>query len=270
MRKAATASGRWRGALQRLGEAAEFPGDLAGDAGGAAGGIERERIGPDEPEGLADVGLGEVGEEDAVRGRVREVDVGAAGAGEFRVELDGVADIDDEEEGRPAFARREGTGVLLGLAVGLEHGVIPRGGAADGGPFLRALGFGLGDGGERPGVLLLLDALLGLEDEAAALVEIDAAGAGGAVLMMKGDAALEDVGVGGIVGLRGVRLRDAEERAELGEEEGVVGALGGSGFLPARDEVLNGGVVHGKARVSGEHPCRNEERTTGAALGSGV
>lgn len=233
------------GALQQLGEAAELLGDLAGDAGGAAGGIERERIGPDELEGFADDGLREVGEEDAVGGRVREVDVGAAGAGEFRVELDGVADIDDEEEGRPAFARREGAGVLLSLAVGLEHGVIPRGGAADGGPFLRALFFGLRHRGERGGFLLLLDALLGLEDEAAALVEIDAAGAGGAVLMMKGDAALEDVGVVGVVGVRGVRARDAEEIAQLGEKEGVVGALGGAGALPASDEVLNGGLVHG-------------------------
>ncbi|HEV7402340.1 MAG TPA: hypothetical protein VGO11_05415 [Chthoniobacteraceae bacterium] len=156
-----------------------------------------------------------------------------------------MADIDDEEEGRPALARREGARVLLSLAVDLEHGVIPRRGAADGGPSLRALRLGLRDGGERLGFRLFLDAPLGLEDEAAALVEIDAAGAGGAVLVMKGDAALEDVGVGGIVGVRGIGLRDAEQRAEFGEEEGVVGALGGSGVLPAGDEVLDGGLVHG-------------------------
>ena len=36
---------------------------------------------------------------------------------------------------------------------------------------------------------------------------------------MEGDAALEDVGVVGVVGLGGIGLRDAEQVAELGEEE---------------------------------------------------
>jgi hypothetical protein len=103
--------------------------------------------------------------------------------------------------------------------VGLEHGFIPSRGAAGGGPFLGGPGFGLGDGGERLGLLAFFHALLRLKDEAAALIEIDAAGAGGAVLVMKGDAALEDVGVVGVVGVRGVRARDAEEIAQLGEKE---------------------------------------------------
>ena len=85
----------------------EHLGDGAGDLRGAAGGIEREGIGPDEAEGFADLGQGELGEEDAVRGRVRERGVGAAGAGELGVEIDAVADIDDDEEGRAAFAGRE-------------------------------------------------------------------------------------------------------------------------------------------------------------------
>ncbi len=71
---------RMAGALQQLREAAELFGDLAGDAGGAAGGIEREGIGPDEAEGVADFGLGEIVQEEAMRARIGERDVGAAGA----------------------------------------------------------------------------------------------------------------------------------------------------------------------------------------------
>ena len=41
------------GAFQGLREEAELFGDLAGDASGAAGGIKREGITPDETEGVA-------------------------------------------------------------------------------------------------------------------------------------------------------------------------------------------------------------------------
>jgi hypothetical protein len=100
--------GAMSGALEQLGEAAEFLRDGAGDLGGAAGGVEREGIGPDEAEAFADLGLREIEEAEAMGAGIGERDVGAAGAGEFGVELDGVADIDDDEKGRAAFAGRQG------------------------------------------------------------------------------------------------------------------------------------------------------------------
>ena len=143
MRKVATASALWPALFQRSGEASEALRDLAGDAGAAARGVERQRIGPREAEGLAHVGVAQFGEQDAVALRIGERDVGAAGAGELGVELDAVADIDDDEERRAAFAGGERAGVLLGLAAGLEHGFIPRRAAALGVPFFAAFAFAL-------------------------------------------------------------------------------------------------------------------------------
>jgi hypothetical protein len=79
-------------------------------------------------------------------------------------------------------------------------------------------------------------ALLGFEDKTAALVEIDASGAGGAVGVGERDGALEGVGVERVVGLRGLGALDGEEVAEFREEKLVVGTLGGAGFTPTRNE----------------------------------
>lgn len=54
--------------------------------------------------------------------------------------------------------------------------------------------------------------------------------------MAEGDGPLEDVVVAGIVGNGGVGAGDFEEVAKLGEEERIVGALGGSGVLPPLDK----------------------------------
>ena len=70
--------------------------------------------------------------------------------------------------------------------------------------FLRSLGFGFRGVSERLGGFAFLDDLLGFEDVAAAFIEIDAAGARGAVRVMERDAALEDVGGVGC-GIRAVR-----------------------------------------------------------------
>ena len=78
--------------------------------------------------------------------------------------------------------------------------------------------------------------LFGFQDEAAPLVEVDAAGA---LLgpVVEGDGALQHVLVlGGLVG-GGVWLRHANQVAEVLEEEAVVSALGSAGFLPAGCEV---------------------------------
>ena len=54
--------------------------------------------------------------------------------------------------------------------------------------------------------------------------------------MVKDDAALEDVGViaGVFVGRLG--LVDFQQRAEVGDEELVIGALGAAGVAPAGEE----------------------------------
>ena len=92
--------------------------------------------------------------------------------------------------------------------------------------------------------ILFFDALLGFTNEGSAFVEVDAAEGLGAVWVLEDDAAFEDVGVGIVFGARGVRVGDGEDVAELAEEEGVVGALGAAGVLPAIDEGLDGEGGH--------------------------
>ena len=161
-----------------------------------------------------------------------------------------MADIDDEQERRRVFAIGQGAGVAVGLREGFEHGAIPRGGTTGHAAARLDLRFeiekfrgGIGRGG----------VLLGLKDEAVAAVEVDAAGGrlGGAA-MMEGDGALKDVGVGLGVGTGGVGTRDAEQVAKLGEEEDVVGALGGLGVGPAGDELGDGGGAGGLGRHATE------------------
>lgn len=79
-------------------------------------------------------------------------------------------------------------------------------------------------------------ALLGFKDEVGAAVEVDAALRGGAVEVVEGDGFFEDVGVAVVFSAGGIGAGNVEEVAELGEEELVVGALGGSGLTPALGE----------------------------------
>jgi hypothetical protein len=198
--------------FQRLGDAGEADGNFARGAGGAAGGVEAVRVVPDGLESGADFRPGEVVEPDAVAARVGEGGVAAAGAGEFGVELDDVADIEDDEKGRAAFVGRQVAGVVFGLAAGAQQGVVE---------FLR------GSIGAD---------FLGLADEGGAPVAVDEAVAGAAVAVVENDAALEDVGVvAGVLAGRLWRL-DFEQGAEVGDEKLVVGALGTAGVAPAGEE----------------------------------
>jgi hypothetical protein len=211
--------------FQRSGEASEALRDLAGDAGAASRGVERLRVGPREAERLAHVGVAQPGEQDAVALRIGERDVGAAGTGELGVEFDTVANIDDDKQRRTAFAGGQRAGVLLGLAAGLEHGFIPRRAAALSVAFLRGFRLCLRGVGKGLGGFAFFHSLLRFEDVAAAFVEVDAPGARGAVRVMKGDAALENVGVVRVVRFGRVRPRDAEQVAQLGKEELVIRTL---------------------------------------------
>lgn len=139
-----------------MGDAGEADGDFARGAGGAAGRVEAVRVVPDGFEAGADFRLAEVVEPDAVAARIGEGRVAAAGAGEFGVELDDVADVEDDEEGRPAFVGGQVAGVVFSLATGAQQGVV------------ELAGFGAGAD------------FLGFADEAAAFVAVDEAVAGAA------------------------------------------------------------------------------------------
>ena len=71
--------------------------------------------------------------------------------------------------------------------------------------------------------------------------------------------ALEDVGVVRGVLARGIGRRDLEDAAELGEEERVVGPLGGADVGPAGDESGNGGF--GRGRRGGPAAVRGSRRS---------
>src|SRR5690606_31414463 len=82
--------------------------------------------------------------------------------------------------------------------------------------------------------------LFGLEDEAAALVQVDAQGGGEALRLAAADAALEHVVVLGRRVAGRVRARQVQRPAQLGQEHLIVGAFGAAARLaPAGDEGLD-------------------------------
>src|SRR5690606_32851588 len=141
--------------------------------------------------------------------------------GELAPEFDAVADVDNEEKRRASLVGGQVTGVTLGLAAGLAHDLVVSVRAAN--AVALALGAAsLAEAFAEGDALLAFDALFGFTDETAALVEIDVTG--GAALGHL-DGALEDVGVGGVVGGGGVGTGDAEQVGKLVEERNVVGPL---------------------------------------------
>ncbi len=229
--------------LQAAGEPGQPVGDLPGDPGAAPGGVQRQGIGPHPAQGFPDPVVGQLVEEDAVTPGLGEGHIRPAGPRELGKKLDGVAHVDHHHEGRPPLGGRQGAGVGFGLPAGAEHGAVPRPGAAHGGALLagaRLLAGRPKEGEQPPGLLglLSLGALLGLQDEGAAAVQVDEAGAGGAVAVAEGDAALEDVGVVGVVRDGGIGVRHPKQVAQLSEKELVVGPLRAARRLPFGDEVL--------------------------------
>jgi hypothetical protein len=126
------------GGFERAGERGEMRGHLASDAGGTPRRVERGGVGPHRAHSLADLLALEIGEGESVRAGVGEREVRLAGAREVGVQLDRVADVDDDHERRIALARRQRAHVLLGLAAGAEHRIIPACGAAARGALLDA------------------------------------------------------------------------------------------------------------------------------------
>jgi hypothetical protein len=149
-------------------------------------------------------------------------------ASEVGIDLEAMADIANDQEWRPAFARWQRLGVLLRLLARVQHENVP--GAGRGPPAKRGGLFRLGIEkaalcgflGPRPA------ALLGLKDEGTALIEIDASARRGTVRFAKSNGALESIGVQLCV-MRGlIGARHLQHIAKFRQEQRVIGA-----FLPA-------------------------------------
>jgi hypothetical protein len=145
-----------------------------------------------------------------------------------------VPDIHHEQERRVRLARRQGADIALGVAPGLDHRVVPGLGAAHwlGGLLLfddpGFLGGQFKLGGRRLGRL----ELLGLQQEAGALVEINASLGGGTVRMVLYYVVFERVA-------RFPRRLGSgypQDVTKLAEEGLAVGPLGSAGGGPAGDE----------------------------------
>nr|WP_202962099.1 hypothetical protein [Salinisphaera shabanensis] len=163
-------------AFQRAREAAEFFGDIAGDRCADAGRVERERIGPDRPQALANAFVAQVFQSDAMAAHVRIGRVVAAGTGEFGIHLDHVADVHYQQERRTAFARRQGADIAFALASGAFHHLVPGRRAAFAVALFQVFRLFFTHAREQILAAGLLDALLGLADETVAFVEIDEVG----------------------------------------------------------------------------------------------
>jgi hypothetical protein len=198
---------------------ARVAGDRARDARRDARRVERQRVAPQHLQALADAGLGEIGEFDAMRARVGEGGVGGAGACEVGVQFDDVADIDDDQERRPALVGGQRASVAFGLAARPLQSIVETLAGSD----------------EAD--------LLGFENEMAALVAVDAPARRAAVAVAKADAALEDVGIVAAIVVCRVGGGDVEQPTEVGDEELIVGQLGTVGRAPAGDK--GGGRVCG-------------------------
>ena len=126
IRKPATVFGAWPAASSDCGHLASRVGDLARDRAAARVGSRLSGSSQTAAQPLADARVAQVVQRDAVRARVGKGDVGCAAAGELGVELDDVADVDDDQERRPAFGGRQRAGVALGLPAGAQHRVVER------------------------------------------------------------------------------------------------------------------------------------------------
>jgi hypothetical protein len=219
--------------VQLFGERREVRGHLARHGGRAARGVERERVGE---EGSEEVEvLAEVRQEDPVVLRVGEGAVGG-GAVERGEEVEAMADVADDEEGR---RRGKRAGVVARLPLGRLHGDDPAPGVAPRGADLL-----------RP----LVRALLGLEDEARLLVEVHLPDRPLLPLVDDQRIALEGVAVALGVPRGRVGARHAEEVAEVEQERVLVRTLGRAGGGPLRGERLD--VDEGMVLANCPGTCR--------------
>ncbi|SDD61981.1 hypothetical protein SAMN04488509_104180 [Aquimonas voraii] len=209
--------GRVAAGFQAARELGQLGGDLAGDAGGLARGVQPHRVQPDAAQACEQLRPAQIGERDAVAARIGEGRVGGARARELAVQLDALAHIDHQHEGRAALAGRQGSGIGLSLAARAQKRMV------------EALGR------ERT------TQLLRLQHEGAAAIQVDAPGAVAAIAVAEADRPLEHVVLLG----RGVRGVDAEQVAEVDQKALRGRQLGGIDAVPLGDESLDRGEIEG-------------------------
>ena len=214
VRKPATLFGRVARAFQCLRDGRKLRRDFPRDAARAPRRIERERVEPELLQPLAQRFIAQIAEPDAVRARIGERRIGGAGTRELGIQLDRVAHVHHDDEGRAAFRGGKRPRILLRLAAGAQHGVV-----------------------EAPAVGLAQ--FLRFEHEGAAAVQIDEARGHAAVAVPKRHAALEHIGVVARVFVSGFGLRQFEQRAQLTEKQLIVRALAAARGFPAGDESVN-------------------------------
>ena len=100
-------------------------GDLARDLGRACASDRASADRSRSLEPLAHLLLAQVFEIDAKALPVGELRVVLPLAGEVGIDLDAVADVADEDEGRPAVRGRQRAGIVLGLPPGVQHQHVP-------------------------------------------------------------------------------------------------------------------------------------------------
>lgn len=232
--------------FERLRELGEAGGDVAGHLGGALGGVERVGIGKDEAQALDDLGTMQVGEQNAVVFRIGKPLVAPAGAGELGVEVEGMADIADDEKWRAAVASREVRDVVAPLVVSALEGFVECGAAT-----AAVAGFCC------RGQLQVADALFGLQNEVRGFVEIDVVCDRGAIRCDAGDRAVEDEEVFLGIGRSGVRAGNAEKIAEFGKEHLVIRPLGRARCGPTGNE----GIDSSHGAQDTENPAEHDAKT---------
>ena len=208
-----------------------------------AGGIERERVRPDQAQALADIGMPQVVEVDAEAAAVRELIVDLPVAPEIGIDLEAMPHVADDDEGRRLVSGGQQGHIGLGLLARVDHQHVP--GPVGAAPALagrgqrrqRKLADDLVAGALQP-------RLFGFEDEAAALVEVDARVGDGAVPVRLLDDPFEHVVVAPRRRAGRLRPGQIEHVAQLDQEQGVVGALlPALAAAPARDEDGDAGGI---------------------------
>ncbi len=252
--------GIWRVALlQPAGEAGEQLGDLQRDLRPAPRRVERERVRPDGSQAGAYGGVAQLGKVDAEPLAVGEMAVVTPGAGEVGIYVEAEPDVANDQERRRRLVTRQVADIASRLAQRAGHVLVPGHAATHHLPPGR-----LGRQREQLGLWRRACALLGFQDEAAALVQVDAA-SGLAIVLTMQYATLEAVGTT----TARSRLGPAKPKkvAQLNQERRRICAFSAFGPAPAIDEGVDDDSVLSIATDQPNRgmPCVPEARKSSAA-----